>query len=188
MRIIWECYKQCHLSSGAMFAQAIMCSLFSALWYTVLRISLNSCWKTGLLKSFFGCLNYFGLSSKEIFFSVINTKFACFPFNHVPIYRELGHPSGDLWGHVGSPNQWVTFGDWATSYPQHWIHKCPCRVQCGKLGHSAMPKTCENWIGLINIGPVNIVLIFNTENVKSVFSLVSHKCVRLHNGNTMFVF
>ena len=145
-------------------------------------------WKTGLLKSFLGCLNYFGLSSKEIFFSVINTKFACFPFNHVPIYRDLSHPSGDLWSHVGSPNQWVTFGDWATSYPQHWIHQCPSRVQCGKLGHFAMPKTCENWIGLVNIGPVNIVLIFNTENVKSVFSLVSHKCVRLHNGNTMFVF
>ena len=35
-------------------------------------------------------------------FLVINTKFACFPSNHVP--RELGRPSGDFEGHVGSPD------------------------------------------------------------------------------------
>ena len=35
-------------------------------------------------------------------FSVINTKFACFPFNRV---WELGRPSGYLGAHVGSPDQ-----------------------------------------------------------------------------------
>ena len=39
----------------------------------------------------------------KTFFLVINTKFACFLFNHVPTYRELSHPSGDFGGHVGSP-------------------------------------------------------------------------------------
>ena len=42
---------------------------------------------------------------KDISFSVIYTKFACFLFNDVPTYRELGRPSGDLGGHVGSPYQ-----------------------------------------------------------------------------------
>ena len=57
-----------------------------------------------LPKSFLGCTNYFDLSLNEICFLVINTKFACFPFNHVPIYRELGRPSSNFGGHVGSPN------------------------------------------------------------------------------------
>ena len=39
------------------------------------------------------------------FFLVINTKFACFPFDHVLTYRELGHPSGDFRGYVGSPDR-----------------------------------------------------------------------------------
>ena len=38
-------------------------------------------------------------------FLVINTKFACFPFDHVPTYRDLGRPSGDFGGHVGSPDR-----------------------------------------------------------------------------------
>ena len=61
-------------------------------------------WKTGSPKSFFGCLNYFDWSLKDICFLVINTKLARFPFNHAPTYRELGRPSGDFGCHVGSPN------------------------------------------------------------------------------------
>ena len=38
------------------------------------------------------------------FFLVINTRFACYPFNQVPTYRELDRPSGDFGGHVGSPD------------------------------------------------------------------------------------
>ena len=60
-------------------------------------------WKTGSPKSFLGCLNYFDLSLKDICFPVINminTKLACFPFNHVATYRDLGRPSGDFGGHV----------------------------------------------------------------------------------------
>ena len=38
-------------------------------------------------------------------FLVINTKFACFLFDQVPTYRELGRPSGDSGGHVGSPDR-----------------------------------------------------------------------------------
>ena len=64
-------------------------------------------WKTGSPESFLGypINNYFDSSLKGICFSVINTKFACFLFNHVPTYRELGRPSGDFGGHVGSPDQ-----------------------------------------------------------------------------------
>ena len=62
-------------------------------------------WKTGWPKSFLGWRNYFDISLKDICFLVINTKFACFPFNHVPTYRELGRTSGDFRGHVGSPNR-----------------------------------------------------------------------------------
>ena len=59
-------------------------------------------WKTGSPKSFRGCPNYFDLSLKIFgFFLVINTFF--FQFN-VPTYRELGGPSGDFGGHVGSPD------------------------------------------------------------------------------------
>ena len=49
----------------------------------------------------FVCPNYFDLSM----FFVINTEFACFLFNLVPTFRELGGPycpSGDFEGHVGS--------------------------------------------------------------------------------------
>ena len=62
-------------------------------------------WKTGSPKSFLGRPNCFDLSLKDICFLVINTKLACFPFNHVPTYRELGRPSGDFEGHVGSPDR-----------------------------------------------------------------------------------
>ena len=62
-------------------------------------------WKTGSPESFLCYPNYFDSSLKGICFSVINTKFACFMFNHVPTYRELGRPSGDFGGHVGSPKQ-----------------------------------------------------------------------------------
>ena len=75
-------------------------------------------WKTWLPESFLGCPNYFDLALKEICFLVINAQFACFLFHYVPIYRELGRPSGDfggvrgvggvvgVWGgHVGSPNR-----------------------------------------------------------------------------------
>ena len=65
----------------------------------------NPWWKAGWPESFLGCPNYFDLSLKEICFLVINTKFACFLFNHVPTYWELGRPSGDFGGHVGSPNR-----------------------------------------------------------------------------------
>ena len=41
----------------------------------------------------------------NIKYQVINTKIACFPFNHVPTYRELGRPSGDFGGHVRSPDR-----------------------------------------------------------------------------------
>ena len=61
-------------------------------------------WKTGSAESFFGYPNYLDLSLKCIFF-LINTKFACFLFNRVPTYQELGRSSGDFKGHVGSPNQ-----------------------------------------------------------------------------------
>ena len=37
-------------------------------------------------------------------FSNINTKFACFLFNHFPTYQGMGRPSGDFGGHVGSPD------------------------------------------------------------------------------------
>ena len=54
-------------------------------------------------------------------FLFINTKFACFLFNHVPTYRELGRPSVNFRVHVGSPDQvMVAFGNWATASPQHW--------------------------------------------------------------------
>ena len=33
---------------------------------------------------------------------VINTKFTCFLFNHVPTYRKSGRPSDDFGCHVGS--------------------------------------------------------------------------------------
>ena len=62
-------------------------------------------WKSGLPESFLGCPNYFDLSSKEFVFLVINTKFRYFLFNHVPTYQELGRPSGDYDGHVGSPHR-----------------------------------------------------------------------------------
>ena len=62
-------------------------------------------WKTGWPESFLGYPNYFDSSLKGICFSVINTKFACFLFNDVPTYRELGRPSGDFGGHVESPYQ-----------------------------------------------------------------------------------
>ena len=61
-------------------------------------------WKTGSPESFLGCPKYFDLSLKHIFL-VINTNFACFQFNNVPTYRELGRPSGDIGGHVGSPDR-----------------------------------------------------------------------------------
>ena len=44
----------------------------------------------------------FDLFLKDIRFLVISIKFACFLFNHVPTYRELGRPSGEFGGHVGS--------------------------------------------------------------------------------------
>ena len=75
--------------------------------------------KTGSPKSFLGCLKYFDLSIKDIFiYLVINTKFVCFPFYHVLIYRELGRSSGDF-GLDRPTALWVAFGDWATTYPQH---------------------------------------------------------------------
>ena len=63
-------------------------------------------WKTGSPKSFLGCLDYFDISLRDVwvFFWVINTKFACFPFNHVPTFWELGRTLGDFAGHVGSPD------------------------------------------------------------------------------------
>ena len=61
-------------------------------------------WKTGSPESLLGCPNYFDFSFKDIFL-VINTKFACFLFDQVPTYRELGRPSGDSGGHVGSPDR-----------------------------------------------------------------------------------
>ena len=42
---------------------------------------------------------------KQICFLVINTKFECFLFNHVSTYRELGCPSGDFGGQIGSPDR-----------------------------------------------------------------------------------
>ena len=50
-------------------------------------------------------LTYF--INKEIcfLFLVINTKFACFLFDHVPTNRDLGRPSGEFSGHVGSLNR-----------------------------------------------------------------------------------
>ena len=54
-----------------------------------------------------GIPNHFELFSlilKDIYYSDINTKLACFPFNHVPTYQELGGPSGNFRGHVGSPD------------------------------------------------------------------------------------
>ena len=43
-----------------------------------------------------GFPNYFDLSLKNICFSVMNTKFIWFLFDHVPTYWELGRPSGVL--------------------------------------------------------------------------------------------
>ena len=42
---------------------------------------------------------------KRYLLLVIDTIFWCFPFNHVPTYRELGRPSGDFGSHVGSPDR-----------------------------------------------------------------------------------
>ena len=61
-------------------------------------------WKIGSPESLLGCPNYFDLSFKDIFL-IINTKFACFLFNQVPTYRELGRPLGDFGGHVGSTDR-----------------------------------------------------------------------------------
>ena len=47
----------------------------------------------------------FWLFFKYYLLLVINTKFACFPFNHVPTYRELGRLSGDFEGHIGLPDR-----------------------------------------------------------------------------------
>ena len=47
----------------------------------------------------------FWLIFKRYLFLVISTKFACFLFNHVPIYRELGRPLGEFGGNVGSPDR-----------------------------------------------------------------------------------
>ena len=44
-------------------------------------------WTTGSPESFLGCPNYFDLTLKDIVL-VINTKFACFLFNHVPTQQE----------------------------------------------------------------------------------------------------
>ena len=73
-------------------------------------------WKTGSPNHFLVAqiiLTY--LWNICIHFLIINTKFACFPFNHLPTYWELGCTSGDFGGSC-----WVAFGDWATAYPQHW--------------------------------------------------------------------
>ena len=66
------------------------------------RLQDHPCWETGLSKSFLGCqiiLTYFKIN--VFVFLVINTKFACFLFNHVPTYRGLDRLSGDFGGHVG---------------------------------------------------------------------------------------
>ena len=65
----------------------------------------HSWWKTGLSESFLGCPNYFDSSLKDIRFIIINKKFASFLFNHVLTYREVGRPSGDFGGHVGTPDR-----------------------------------------------------------------------------------
>ena len=62
-------------------------------------------WKTGLPKSFLACPKLIWLIFIWNSFFVINTNFACFPFNHVPSYRELGRPSVDFEGYVGSPDR-----------------------------------------------------------------------------------
>ena len=62
-------------------------------------------WKTGLPKSFLACPKFIWLIFIWNSFLVINTNFACFPFNHIPSYRELGRPSVDCEGHVGSPDR-----------------------------------------------------------------------------------
>ena len=57
----------------------------------------------------------------KTFFLVINTKFACFLFDQVPTYRELGRPSGDSGGHVGSPDRVMhraVSGEGITYYPR----------------------------------------------------------------------
>ena len=41
----------------------------------------------------------------KTFVLVINTKFACFLFNHVLTYWELGRPSGHFGAHVGLPDR-----------------------------------------------------------------------------------
>ena len=69
------------------------------------RASDHPWWKTGSPESFLGCPNYFELFLKDICFLIINTKFACFLLNHVPTYREVGRPSGNFGGHVGSPDR-----------------------------------------------------------------------------------
>ena len=83
-------------------------------------------WKTGSPESFLSCPNYFGLSLKDICFSVINTKFACFLFNHVPTYQELGCPLGDFGGHVGSPDRVMgriwRLGDLLSVALRDWSH------------------------------------------------------------------
>ena len=69
-------------------------------------------WKTGSSKSFLECPNHFDLSLKEICFLVINTKFACFPLNHVPTYWELGRPSSNFGVMLDHPTAlWVAIGD-----------------------------------------------------------------------------
>ena len=106
----------CSISSALVMEILQSCTKPSILCKTVLWISPNS-WvahwtthggKLGCLNHFLvqiDCPNYFELSFKRNLFLVINTKFACFIFNHVPTYRELGHPSGDFMGLVGSQDR-----------------------------------------------------------------------------------
>ena len=66
------------------------------------RLSDHPWWKTGSPKSFLGSrlpeLLWHTFKRCLGFFLVINKKFACSPFNHIPTYRELGRPIGRLRG------------------------------------------------------------------------------------------
>ena len=69
-----------------------------------------------------GCPNHFLVAriiltyiQKIFVFLVINTKFACFPFHHVPTNESwVAHRA------TSGVAQWAAFGDWVTTYPQHW--------------------------------------------------------------------
>ena len=94
---------------------------------SVLWISRNSWvaqWTTHVVKNWVAQILYWLPDLFWLFFKTFfKLKFACFPFNYVPTYRELGHPSGDFGGScwIARPlngSHLVT----ATAWPQHCLN------------------------------------------------------------------